>query len=271
MLLILLMVLGAAAFSLMPIGDDNSGRTTQPYVTYALIALNLLVFFLLQGAGSNDRFTYGYSTVPYEITHGRDVVTQTTTDIGGIAQAPGPQPIYLTILTAMFMHGGYAHLFGNMLYLWIFGDNVEDALGHVKFLIFYLLCGLAATAAHILSGPGSLVPSLGASGAIAGVLGGYLLMFPSKRVRVLMGYMGIVEMPALIVIGIWGALQLFSGVGSIAKTDQTAGSGVAYWAHIGGLAAGLLLVSLFRNPQANARAQQRMNTGNDSFGGPSGF
>ncbi len=167
----------------------------------------------------------------------------------------------------MFMHGGIAHLFGNMLYLWIFGDNVEDALGHLKFLIFYLLCGVAAALAHILSGPNSLVPSLGASGAIAGVLGGYLLMFPSKRVRVLVGYMGIVEMPALVVIGIWGALQVFSGF-----STPSAGGGVAYWAHIGGLVTGLLIVSLFRTARVNQRVEQRLNTpGQSPFGGPPRF
>ncbi len=246
---------------LMPIGDDNQGRIITPYVTYALIAVNLAVFFLLQGAGSNNYFTYGFSTVPYEITHGTDLVTLDLAALTArdIPQTPGPQPIQLTLLSAMFMHGGFAHLFGNLLYLWIFGDNVEDALGHVKFLIFYLLCGVAASATHIFFEPNSMVPSLGASGAIAGVLGGYLLMFPARQVRVLIGWMGIVAMPALLVIGAWGALQLFSGVGSIAKTEQTGGGGVAYWAHVGGLVAGLLLVSLFRNPATQERVQQRMN------------
>lgn len=249
---------------LMPIGDDNEGRSRTPYVTYALIAVNLAVFFLLQIP--SDAFTYGFSVVPREITTGEDLVGRA----GPIPHFPGPQPIHLTLLSAMFMHGGFAHLFGNMLYLWIFGDNVEDALGHVKFLAFYLLCGLAASAAHIFFEPNSMVPSLGASGAIAGVLGGYLLMFPSRQVRVLMGYMGIVAMPAIIVIGLWGAVQLFSGVGSIARTEQTGGGGVAYWAHVGGLVAGLLLVSLFRNPETRQRVQQRMSfpTGRDPFSGP---
>ena len=242
---------------LMPIGDDNQGRTTTPYVTYVLIALNLAVFFLLQMP--NDAFTYGFSVIPKEITSGRDL-TQTILVRGGeVPQAPGPQPIYLTILSAMFMHGGFAHIFGNMLYLWIFGDNVEDAMGHGKFLAFYLLCGLAATLAHIFAGPNSIIPSLGASGAIAGVLGGYLFMFPGRSVRVLMGYMGIVAMPALIVIGLWGVLQFMGGFGSIANTEQTGAGGVAYWAHVGGFIAGLVLVSLFRNRAVQQRVQHRMD------------
>jgi membrane associated rhomboid family serine protease len=145
-----------------------------------------------------------------------------------------------------------------MLYLWIFGDNVEDALGHAKFLIFYLLCGVAATAAHILSSPNSVIPSLGASGAIAGVLGGYLLMFPVRRVKVLIGWMGIVELPALIVIGLWIGIQIFSGIGSIAVTDASKG-GVAYWAHIGGALAGLVLVNFFRNRTTQLRVNERVN------------
>lgn len=258
---------------LLPIGDDNTGRAITPYVTYALIALNIAVFLLLQLP--NDAFTYGFSVIPLEVTHGIDL-TQPVAMRGGppMPQAPGPSPIYLTILSAMFMHGGWMHLGGNMLYLWIFGDNVEDAMGHAKFLIFYLLCGAVATAAHIVSGPNSVVPSLGASGAIAGVLGGYLLLYPTRGVRVLFGFFLIV-LPAFLVLGGWLAMQIFSGVGSIARTDET-GSGVAYWAHVGGAVAGLILVSLFRNRAVVARAQGRMGyaTGQDyrsSPPGPSGY
>ena len=151
------------------------------------------------------------------------------------------------------------HLFGNMLYLWIFGDNVEDALGPVKFVIFYLLCGAVATFAQIFTDPQSLIPNLGASGAIAGVLGGYLLMYPTRQVRVLFGYFGIIHMPAIIVIGMWGALQFMSGVGSIAQATEQGKGGVAYWAHVGGFVAGLLLVSLFRNKDTSRRVQERIN------------
>jgi membrane associated rhomboid family serine protease len=248
--------------ALMPIGDDNEGRILTPYVTYALIAINVVVFIFLQLP--SDAFTYAFSVVPREITQNRDIVETVRVGGGAIQLGPGPKPIQLTILSAMFMHGGWAHLFGNMLYLWIFGDNVEDAMGHVKFLIFYLLCGLAATLAHVMSGPNSLIPSLGASGAIAGVLGGYLILYPARKVRVLIGYMGIVAMPAILVIGLWIAMQLFSGFGSIAVTDESRG-GVAYWAHIGGAVAGLILVWLFRNRDTRLRATQRMNTPAPSF------
>jgi membrane associated rhomboid family serine protease len=240
---------------LMPIGDDNTGRNITPYVTYILMALNLFVFAFLQ---PNTQFTYGYAVIPAEITNGGDLVQGVRTPQGIIPQAPGPQPIFLTILTAMFMHGGWAHLLGNMLYLWIFGDNVEDAMGHGKFLVFYLLCGALATLAHIVSGPNSLIPSLGASGAIAGVLGGYLLLFPTRSVRVLFGFFGIFLLPASLVIGGWIVMQLFSGVSGTYYTQQTGAGGVAYWAHVGGALAGLILVNLFRNPVVQARVEQRM-------------
>src|SRR5215216_1600583 len=186
---------------LFPIGDDNQGRLSTPYFTYTLIAINVMVFLFLQQAGateSGERFTYGYAVIPYEITTGEDLtrpIAPPSTEVAVerrngrqpvIPQAPGPQPIYLTLLTAMFMHGGWMHIIGNMLYLWIFGDNVEDNFGHVKFLIFYIICGLAASFAQIMLDPSSVIPSLGASGAIAGVLGAYLIMFPRNRVRVIL-------------------------------------------------------------------------------------
>lgn len=250
---------------LMPIGDDNEGRSLTPYVTYALIAINIAVFVFLQLPSANNAFTYAFSVVPFEIIHNTDLIgPQRIGANSAILLGASPHPVYLTILSAMFMHGGWAHLFGNMLYLWIFGDNVEDALGHVKFLIFYLLCGVAASAAHILSGPSSVIPSLGASGAIAGVLGGYLLMFPKRNVRVLIGYMGIIPLPAIIVIGLWMALQIFGGFGSLDRE----GGGVAYWAHVGGALAGLVLVNLFRSLNTQARIKERMSTpSRDLFGG----
>ncbi|MBO0857090.1 MAG: rhomboid family intramembrane serine protease [Chloracidobacterium sp.] len=226
-----------------PIGDDNTQRRLTPIVNYALIAINVLVF-LYQLA--NPEFTLGYSVVPAEIMRGHDIIGPVP-GVKGLYLAPGPSPIYLTMLSSMFMHGGWLHLGGNMLYLWIFGDNVEDSMGHLKYLIFYLLCGFLASATHIFFSPNSMIPSLGASGAIAGVLGSYLVMFPRNRVRVLLP-LGIIwtttEIPALIVIGLWGLLQFISGFGSIGG----AGGGVAYMAHIGGFIAGVLLVFLFRNP-----------------------
>jgi membrane associated rhomboid family serine protease len=210
---------------MFPIGDDNTGRATLPVVTYALIVINVLVFFLELNRG--DAFIQEWAFVPARFS-----------------ENPGADAV--TLFSAMFMHGGWMHLFGNMLYLWIFGDNVEDRFGHVPFLIFYLVCGIAATFAQYAFVSQSTIPNVGASGAIAGVLGAYLLMFPQARVNVLLGRQ-IVAMPAIIVLGFWIALQLFSGVGSIASTDETASTGgVAYMAHVGGFVAGLLLAVILR-------------------------
>ena len=207
---------------MLPIGDDNSGARTFPIVTYVLIALNVLFFFVELGGG--DAFVKEWAFVPSRF----------------LANPSADAP---TLFTSMFMHAGWLHLGGNMLYLWIFGDNVEDRLGHGTFLVFYLLCGLAATFAQLLFSAGSNVPNLGASGAIAGVLGSYLLLFPNGRVRVLQGQQ-VVQMPAIAVLGFWIVLQLFSGMGSIANTAET--GGVAYMAHIGGFAAGCVLTLALR-------------------------
>ena len=206
---------------MFPIGDDDSAQRTTPVVTYALIALNVLVFFLELSGG--DPFIERWSVVPRRLT-----------------QNPGGD--FITVFTSMFMHGGWLHLAGNMLYLWIFGDNVEDRFGHAKFTLFYLLCGIAATIAQVAISAGSNVPNLGASGAIAGVLGAYLILFPRGNVKVLMGR-GVVPMPALMVIGLWIVLQFINGVGSITQSTET--GGVAYMAHIGGFVAGLVLTFLF--------------------------
>ena len=202
---------------MFPIGDDNSSRRTVPLVTYALIVMNVLFFFVELSGG--DAFIQKWAFVPSRFL-------------------ANPGGDILTIFTSMFMHAGWVHLGGNMLYLWIFGDNVEDRFGHLKFIIFYLLCGIAAMFAQLAFSAGSNVPNLGASGAIAGVLGAYILMFPKGKVNVLMGR-GVIPMSALVVIGLWIVLQLFSGIGSIADTSQT--GGVAYMAHIGGFLAGLAL------------------------------
>lgn len=207
---------------MFPIGDDNSGERSFPVVTYALIALNVL-FFLVELNGG-DSFIQQWSLVPRRF----------------LANPAGDFP---TIFTSMFMHAGWIHLLGNMLYLWIFGDNVEDSFGHAKFLIFYLLCGIAATFAQLVFTATSSVPNLGASGAIAGVLGAYIVMFPRGQVRVMMGR-GIIPMPALVVIGFWIVLQFVSGIGSISQSAET--GGVAYMAHIGGFIAGIVLTFIFR-------------------------
>ena len=239
---------------MFPIGDDNSDRHSTPLVNYILIAANILVFVLFQGLGSNDRFTYAWSTVPAEITTGTDIdrpviVTSPTGDaVGRINLEPTPGSVYLTLLTSMFMHGGIAHLFGNMLFLWIFGDNLEHRMGKVKYLIFYLLCGLLASLAHVFSttafGQNPYIPSLGASGAISGVLGGYLLLHPTRRVHVIMFSFLVRTVPAFVAIGLWFVFQLINGLGMLGQGSQE-GGGVAYAAHIGGFLAGLLLVKFF--------------------------
>ena len=207
---------------MFPIGDDNSSRRTQPVITYALIAFNVL-FFLVELTGG-DAFIQTWSFVPSRFM-------------------ANPAGDFVTIFTSMFMHAGWVHIGGNMLYLWIFGDNVEDRFGHLQYLLFYLVCGIAATFAQLAFSMGSDIPNLGASGAIAGVLGAYLVLYPNQRVTVMAGY-GVMQMPALIVIGLWFVLQLFSGIGSIAAAADT--GGVAFMAHVGGFITGVVLAFILR-------------------------
>ena len=219
---------------MLPISDDNRSRRTVPLVTYALIALNVLFFFVELSGGV--AFIEEWAFVPTRFL-------------------ANPTADFLTIFTSMFMHAGWLHLLSNMLYLWIFGDNVEDRFGHVKFTVFYLLCGIAATLAQLAVSSGSNVPNLGASGAIAGVLGAYIVMFPKGSVNVLMGR-GVIPMPALLVIGLWFVLQLFSSLGSITDTAST--GGVAYMAHIGGFITGVVLAFLLGGRRQVA-GQDRLN------------
>jgi len=240
-----------------PLYDDNSDRTTTPIINYALIAINILVFVFLQQFGTNEKFTYAFSTVPLEIVSGRDVRTPDRVVehpvTGQQLLIPGLQPtpvsVYLTLIFSMFMHGGIAHIAGNMLFLWIFGDNVEDRMGHLRYLIFYLVCGVLSSLAHVFvtaalaTDVGSmLIPSLGASGAISGVLGGYIVLYPTRRVTVIL-FRFLTDVPAYVAIGIWFAFQLISGLGMLGGGSQQ--GGVAYAAHVGGFIAGLLLVKLF--------------------------
>jgi membrane associated rhomboid family serine protease len=207
---------------MFPIGDDDSSRRTVPLVTYVLIVLNVLFFFVELSGG--DAFIGKWAFVPSRFL-------------------ANPGGDFMTLFTSMFMHAGWLHLGGNMLYLWIFGDNVEDRFGHLKFVIFYLLCGLAATFAQLIFSMTSNVPNLGASGAIAGVLGSYILMFPQQKVKVLVGRV-VTPVSALIVIGLWIVLQFFSGFASITGAADT--GGVAYMAHIGGFIAGFVLTFFLR-------------------------
>ncbi|RYY50561.1 MAG: rhomboid family intramembrane serine protease [Chitinophagaceae bacterium] len=240
---------------MIPLGDDNSARIRTPYVNIALIILNIFVFIYYQGFGADNAFTFSYATIPAEILSGQDVVYQ-----GGVGVTP--IPVYLTIFSAMFMHGGIMHLAGNMLYLWVFGDNLENVMGHFKYLVFYLLTGIIATFTHVFSaqllGGDIYIPSLGASGAISGVLGGYLLMFPSNQVRVLVLLL-VIRVPAFITLGLWIGMQLWEGWGSLGQK----GGGVAYAAHIGGFVAGLVLVKMFAS-QRKVVAQRTQLSGPSS-------
>lgn len=236
---------------IFPIGDDNADRTRTPFINYLLIAANVLVFILLQGMGGNEAFTYSYSTVPAEILSGDDIVTRARVVQDGLGNEfvlPGlgvtPIPVYLTLITSQFMHGGFLHLLGNLLFLWVFGDNIENHIGHLKYLIFYLLCGVIAALCHVFASQflndNLMIPSLGASGAISGVMGGYILLFPKRRVTILM-LRWPMQVSALFAIGIWIVFQLVSGLGLLGGDE----SGVAYGAHIGGFFAGLILIKFF--------------------------
>jgi len=249
----------------MPIGDDNTGRIITPFVNYALLAANVLIFVLFQGLGENEKFTYAFSTVPKEIVSGKDLVTadrqiehpvtKQQVDVPGLQ--PTPISVYITLLTSMFMHGGLMHLLGNMLFLWIFGDNVEDDLSHFRYTVFYLLTGVIASLSHVVStfvlGDNPFIPSLGASGAISGVMGGYLVLHPHRRVNVIMFRM-ITDVPAYVAVGMWFVFQLISAFGVIGMGPQS-GGGVAFMAHIGGFVAGVVLVKLFaqRRPRLAPR------------------
>jgi rhomboid family protein len=236
-----------------PIGDDNSDRTMFPYVTVGLIAINVLVFVLFQGLGQNEAFTMAFSTVPAEIVSGKDLVTEDRVEriptprgpmevpVPGLQPTPGS--VYLTLLTSMFMHGGLMHLLGNMWFLWIFGDNVEDDMGRGRYIAFYLLCGLVASLTHVvvsIGGPSAQIPSLGASGAISGVMGAYLLLHPLRRVRVIMVRM-LTEVPGWVACGLWFAFQIISSLQVVSGST----GGVAFGAHIGGFIAGAILAKPF--------------------------
>ena len=217
---------------MFPIGDEND-HSGIAFVTIGLVALNVLAWLLQVSQPSEaalQSFVEAWGVVPREYSTGQDL-------------PPGiPSPYWVTLLTSMFLHGGWGHLGGNMLFLWIFGDNIEHRIGHVRFLAFYVICGLAAGIAHILFNSGSTIPTVGASGAISGVMGGYLLLFPRNRVYV-MTWGGVAAVPAVLMLGLWIVLQFINSVGAVAQTPET--GGVAYLAHIGGFAAGLLLAPLF--------------------------
>jgi membrane associated rhomboid family serine protease len=225
-----------------PLKDINPTRH-RPYATYSLIAINVAVFIyeISLGPRLSEAFIASYGATPFEITHLTDLIGRMK--IGApLVHYPGPHPILLTLFTSMFIHGGFAHLLGNMLYLWIFGNNIEDILGPAKFVVFYLLCGLAAHALHIASDPSSTVPTVGASGAISGLLGAYLIAFPHARVvtLVFLGFfIRMILVPAFIIIVFWFVIQFIFGLASLGGTRE---GGVAWFAHIGGFLAGIALI-----------------------------
>lgn len=222
---------------LFPLSDDDRKLTGPAYFTWAILIINVVVYFYQV---SDPQLTYQWAMTPKEITTGVDLVSPVVVTAEGqdieIPHGPGPSLIYITLLTSMFMHGSIGHLFSNMLYLWIFGDNVEHRFGHIPFLIFYLVSGLFASIAQILVSPGSVIPTLGASGAIFGILGAYMVLFPRNKVNAIVLYF-IVSIPALYVIGLWTVIQVFSVFDSLLGPQQA--GGVAYMAHIGGLIAGI--------------------------------
>jgi len=253
----------------IPIGDDNRDRRIFPFVNYLLIAINIFVFIYWQHLGSNVNFTFSLATVPAEILSGRDIITEPTTLIdpytGQTMEMPGlgktPVSVFLTLFSAMFMHGGIGHLLGNILFLWVFGDNVEDALGHLKYLMFYLLCGVLASLCHVFSSfflsQSLLIPSLGASGAISGVLGGYLMLFPRKGVHIWV-FLFVITVPAFLAVGLWFIFQITNGLGALGGQDA---GGVAYGAHIGGFIVGLFLIRSFARRYLTARKKHRRISG----------
>jgi membrane associated rhomboid family serine protease len=238
----------------IPISDDNRGVHRPPIVTIGLILANIAVFIYQltlagKGGGELERFILSFGVTPYELRNLEDI------------RPLIDYPVWVTVFTSMFMHGGWLHLGGNMLFLWIFGDNVEDAMGHVRFLLFYLLAGIGAVALQVALTPNSLTPMVGASGAISGVLAGYLLLFPGSRVNVLVFlgfFVTVFALPALVVIGFWIVLQFLNGYATLGPETQQTG-GVAYWAHVGGFAMGLLTVFLFRDRRARGHPRRIRN------------
>ncbi|MBI4499082.1 MAG: rhomboid family intramembrane serine protease [Chloroflexi bacterium] len=228
---------------MIPLSDPGNPRHRFPIATVLFITANVLVFIyqLSLPQPALENFVLAYGVRPVEITTGQDLPPAT------------PVPVWLTIFTSMFLHGGWAHILGNMLYLWIFGDNVEETIGTPTYVAFYLAAGVAGALAHILIDPRSGVPSIGASGAISGVLAAYMVFFPTARITTLIFlglFITVTQVPAVLLIGFWALLQFLSGLGTL---GITAAGGVAYWAHIGGFAAGLVLALPFRGKARRTR------------------
>lgn len=245
---------------MFPIRDENP-TLRPPIATYVIIGMNVVVWVVVQGLGTDEAlarsFCY-YALIPGDLLG--QIVAATDIPIGaGLACRLDGSGEASTLITSMFMHGGWMHIIGNMLFLWVFGDNVEDVMGPLRFAIFYTLCGLAAAAAQIVTNPGSLVPMVGASGAIGGVMGAYAILFPRARVHlliILIVYVTTISVPAILMLGYWFLLQLISGLGTLGAH----GGGVAFWAHIGGFVAGVALIFFFRQPDLIAARKHLTST-----------
>lgn len=238
---------------MFPIRDDNPSILT-PYVTYGIVALNALIWVFVQGLGASPQLGASvcqFGLIPGELL--QNLPPETRVPLGPESYCiPGDSPNWLTPLTSMFMHGGWLHIIGNMWFMWIFGDNVEDAMGHVRFAVFYVLCGFAAAALQVMSAPDSAIPMVGASGAIGGVMGAYILLYPRVHVHLLLVlgfFVTTVAVPAALMLGYWFFLQVVSGV----STAGAEGGGVAFWAHVGGFAAGVVLALVFKDKELLAR------------------
>ena len=243
---------------MIPLSDPDLQRSTTPYINYLLIGSNLLVFmiqFLLLDQLGDLQFIYKYGVIPLEVTSGTAYTS--LANLGQTIDIASPIPTWTTILSSMFLHGSFSHFAGNMLFLWVFGDNIEDYVGHIKYLVFYVLCGTAAALLQIVFTPTSQVPMIGASGAISGVMGAYILLYPNSRIKTLVWFIFITFMniPAKVLLGIWFLLQIYNGLGS---SSFASGGNVAYWAHIGGFIAGILIIKVFI-------ASFRQNTGSRNY------
>ncbi|MDY6911438.1 MAG: rhomboid family intramembrane serine protease [Chloroflexota bacterium] len=239
---------------MFPISDGDLKTRTFPVVNISLIVLCIAVFVYELVVGNQDAFFFKFGLIPNELVHGIDYELLLTP--AGTIDISSPVPTWATVFTSMFLHGGWMHFLGNMLFLWVFGDNVEDRFGHFRYLLFYLAAGVAASSLQVLTNTSSDIPTIGASGAIAGVLGAYLLLFPRSRVNTAVFFflITIIRIPAVYLLGFWFVLQFFGGIGSIGLSAQS--GGIAYWAHVGGFLFGLAVVIIYklftpRNPPPN--------------------
>ena len=240
---------------MIPIGDDLPTRRVA-WMNYLIIAVTLAVWVMIQGAGMDSRLlaktVCDLGMVPGEITHRAALGTALLLGSGMACVVDNEAINILTPLISIFLHGSWGHILGNMLFLWVFGSNIEDAMGPFRYLAFYLLCGLAAAAAHIVSSPASPVPTVGASGAISGIMGAYLLLYPTARIRMFF-FIFVLRIPAWLVLIYWFLLQLSQGLAALSPVRPDVSGGVAFWAHVGGFVTGLLLIKLFETRPPVAR------------------